>query len=213
MSLGSWAFAQVYDRAVRRSEIAGVAQWRRQLLSNLVGEVLEIGAGTGLNLEHYPAAVERLVLTEPDKTMRGKLEGRLRAQGRAANILACTAESIPVPDASFDAVVGTLVLCSVHRPDDALSELRRVLRPGGRLVFLEHVAALHEPRRLKWQHRIEPLWKRVVPHCHLARDTEAAIWRAGFRIVECERAPMPDAIPFVEPTIRGVAVKAIESHA
>lgn len=214
MSAASWLFAQVYEAGLRRTEVACLAEWRSALLSPLEGEVLEIGAGTGLNLAHYSPSVTRLVLTEPDPTMRGKLERRLRAHGRAAEVLGCSAESIPLPDASFDAVVTTLVLCMVQRPADALLEVRRILRPGGKLVFLEHVAAVDEPRRLAWQHRVEPVWKRVIaPHCHLTRDTEQAIWRAGFRIVSCTRERMRKSMPLVEPTIRGIAEKPVEVSA
>jgi ubiquinone/menaquinone biosynthesis C-methylase UbiE len=213
MSAATWLFAQVYERGLQRAEQTYLADWRRALLAGLDGDVLEIGAGTGLNLPHYPAAVRRLVLAEPDPSMRKKLERRLRAHGRAAEVLPCTADSIPLPDASFDAVVTTLVLCMVPRQSDALSELRRVLKPGGKLVFLEHVAAVDNPRLMQWQERIEPVWKRVVAHCHLTRDTERAIWHAGFRIVSCERDRMKNTFPLVEPTIRGVAVKPAEVSA
>lgn len=213
MSASTWLFAQVYEAGLRRAEASYLADWRHALLAPLEGDVLEIGAGTGLNLGHYPPAVKRLVLTEPDPAMRSKLERKLRAQGRAAEVIPCTAESIPLPDASFDAVVTTLVLCMVQRPADALSELRRVLRPGGKLVFLEHVAAVDNPKLMKWQERVEPVWKRVVAHCHLTRDTERSIWQAGFRIVSCDRERMRDTFPLVEPTIRGVALKPVEVHA
>jgi ubiquinone/menaquinone biosynthesis C-methylase UbiE len=149
-------------------------------------------------------------MAEPDAAMRVKLERRLRAQGRAAEVIPATAESLPFPDASFDAVVTTLVLCMVQRQADALSEVRRVLRPGGKLVFLEHVAAVDDPRLMQWQERVEPVWRRVVAHCHLTRDTERAIWHAGFRIVSCERERMRHTFPLVEPTIRGVALKPAE---
>lgn len=210
MTAATWLFAQVYDASLRRAEKSCLADWRRALLAPLTGDVLEIGAGTGLNLGHYSTAVHRLVLTEPEAAMRKKLERRLRAQGRAAEVLPCTADSIPVPSSSFDAVVTTLVLCMVPRQAEALSEVRRVLKPGGKLVFLEHVAAVEDPRLMQWQERVEPVWKRVVAHCHLTRDTERAIWQAGFRIVSCERDRMRDTFPLVEPTIRGIAVKPPE---
>jgi ubiquinone/menaquinone biosynthesis C-methylase UbiE len=116
-------------------------------------------------------------------------------------------EGLPLPKARFDAVVATLVLCSVPRLDRALADIYRVLKSGGRFVFLEHVAAENRPRRLKWQHRVEPVWKRISGNCHLTRRTEAAIRAAGFTILKIRRESMRKAWPLVRPTIRGIAVK------
>src|SRR3990172_8879487 len=151
--------AAVYDRLTQASEVACLQQWRAELLRDLTGAVLEVGAGTGLNLPFYPPALTRLVLSEPDAHMRRKLSQKARAQnwGRA-EVLDASLEDLPIPDDAFDAVVGTLVLCSVARLDHALAQIRRVLKPRGRFVFLEHVAAEDRPRRLRWQHRLEPLW-------------------------------------------------------
>src|SRR5689334_6732321 len=135
MSLLSAAF---YDRFMRGSEEACLAQWRAELLAGLSGAVLEIGAGTGATLPAYPPAVTRLVLAEPDPHMRRKLAAK--AAGRA-EVSDASAESLPFPAESFDAVVCSLVLCSVDNQLAALERIRRVLKPGGRLVFLEHVVA------------------------------------------------------------------------
>lgn len=211
MSVATWAFAQIYDAGMRASEEACLQAWRRELLAPLTGSVLEIGAGTGANLDCYGSGVERLVLCEPDPTMRSKLQQRVSALHAKAEVTSHEAQSLPLPNASFDAVVSTLVLCSVPRQDDTLSELRRVLKPGGKLVFLEHVLAVDNPSRMRWQQRLEPLWTRVIPHCHITRDTERAIWEAGFRIERCTRESMRKAIPLARPTIRGIAIKPLAS--
>jgi ubiquinone/menaquinone biosynthesis C-methylase UbiE len=115
-----------------------------------------------------------------------------------------------LPDGAVDAVVGTLVLCSVPHLDQALSEIYRALKPGGRFVFLEHVAAEDRPRRLKWQHRVEPVWNRLAGNCPLTRRTAAAIVGADFVVATMKRESMRKAWPLVRPTIRGVAVKPDE---
>lgn len=205
MSLSSRLLAPLYDRLTRPSEEACVGGWREALLGPLAGAVLDVGSGTGANLPYYGPGVTRLVAAEPDPHMRRRLEMRLPAIARSVEVTGASAESLPWPDASFDAVVSTLVLCSVGDPDRALAEYRRVLAPGGRLVFIEHVAAHDNPGRLRWQRRIEPVWKRVFGNCHLTRDTAGAIERAGFRFDVIERQSMRKAAPVVRPSIRGVA--------
>jgi ubiquinone/menaquinone biosynthesis C-methylase UbiE len=199
-----------YDRMLAASEEACVADWRASLLSGLGGTVVEIGAGTGLNLRHYPAAVERLVLSEPDPHMRARLRARLDGLGgplaAGAEIVDSPAERLPLADGAADAVVSTLVLCSVPDQWAALAEARRVLRPGGSLVFLEHVHAPEKPRRARWQRRTTPLWERAFGGCHLDRDTGAAIEGAGFEPQELTRESMRRAFPLVRTTIRGRAV-------
>lgn len=203
----SWLFSLVYDRLMRVSEEACLAQWRAELLADLRGEVLEIGAGTGANLPHYPAAVTRVVLAEPERHMRRRLERRLAERPDLRfEIVDAAAERLPGADASFDAVVSTLVLCSVSDPAQTLAEVRRVLRPDGRFVFLEHVAA-ERPDRLWWQQRLEPVWKRLTGNCHLTRRTAEAIVAAGFRIESERRESVRKAMPVVRPSVRGVARK------
>lgn len=203
----SWLMAAVYDRATRQVEAAGVAQWRHELLAPLSGSVLEVGAGTGRNLSHYPDSLDRLVLTEPDRFMRAKLRSAVEKAplGCAVEIVDAPAEHLPFPDDSFDAVVATLVFCSVADPAASLAEIRRVLRPKGRLVFLEHVAAEDRPSRLRWQRRLEPIWKRLAGGCHLTRVTDRLITESGFEIEHLERATMRKAPPVVRPTVRGTA--------
>ncbi len=203
-----WLMAALYDRSLRAAEDAGLRAWRRDLVHDLSGEVLEVGAGTGLNLPHYTPAVRRLVLTEPDRHMRAKLSKKPLPPGvERVEVVDAAIEALPMPDASFDAVVSTLVLCSVDDLARALGEVRRVLRPGGRFVFLEHVADEVNPRVRKWQERLQPLWKRIAGNCHLARRTEQAIRAAGLEIQRVERADIPKAMALGRPSVRGVARK------
>ncbi len=200
--------AALYDRMMQGTEEACLGEWRTGLVGELRGEVLEVGAGTGLNLPLYPASVTRLVMSEPDPHMRLKLARKAAsAPGPRVEVIDASLEELPVSADSFDVVVATLVLCSVPDLDQALAEIYRVLRPGGKFVFLEHVAAEDRPRRLKWQHRVEPFWKWFAGNCHLTRSTEAAIASAGFEIDEIDRESMRRSMPLVEATIRGVAIK------
>jgi ubiquinone/menaquinone biosynthesis C-methylase UbiE len=198
----SWLMAAVYDGMMRGSEAACLGQWRAELLRELSGSVLEIGAGTGATLSLYPKTVTRLVMCEPDPHMRRKLEAK-----RSANVEISDAsiEKLSFQKESFDAVVSSLVLCSVPDQAAALAQIRRVLKPGGRLVFLEHVLAEGKPNRLKWQRRVEPVWKHLMGNCHLTRRTEAAIEAAGFRIERIQRESMRKALPICRPSIRGIA--------
>lgn len=204
----SWFMATIYDQLMWKAELAGLGEWRAELLAGVAGTLLEVGAGTGANLAYYPPGLERLVLTEPDVRMRARLSRRLASSApRPAapiEVIDASLERLPFAAASFDVVVATLVLCSVGDPAAALAEIRRVLRPGGRLVFLEHVAAA-DGNRLRWQRRIEPLWRRIADNCHLTRRSEEAIVAAGFTLEWATRQSMRKAMPVVRPTVRGVA--------
>lgn len=200
--------AAIYDRFTEQSELASLQEWRQQLLSDLKGAVLEVGAGTGHNIPFYPRTLSRLVLSEPDEYMRRKLSEKVRAANLdRVEVSDASLENLTMRAGSFDAVVATLVLCSVPRLDHAIAEIHRVLKPGGRFVFLEHVAAEDRPRRLKWQHIAEPFWKRVAGNCHLTRRTADAIAAAGFTVTDLKRESMRKALPIVRPTIRGSAIK------
>jgi len=195
----------IYDHAMRGMEDAGLGAWRRDLLAPLEGSVLEIGAGTGSNLPFYPPAVSSLVLSEPDRHMRARLLAATAVSDRPVEVISAPAEHLPFPDDSFDAVISALVLCSVRDQAIVLEEIKRVLRPNGRFVFIEHVAATGSPRRLRQQRWIEPVWKRLAGNCHLTRSTEGAIETAGFVFESIERQGLPKAPPMVRPSIRGRA--------
>src|SRR3954464_159366 len=154
-------FAAGYDGMLRKTEESGLREMRRDLLSEARGRTIDIGAGTGANLGLYPAEVTELVLAEPDRHMRDRLAAKLAAaggQGPPGEAVAAGAESLPYEDDSFDTAVFTLVLCTVPDPEAALREAERVLRPGGRLLFCEHVLS-EDPARAKWQHRLRRPWR------------------------------------------------------
>ena len=190
-------------------EQACLADWRRELLAQAKGEVLEVGAGTGASIQFYPDSVSRLVLSEPDPHMRKQLNERIKnIQGRENSLVhAGSAERIEAEDESFDCVVTSLVCCSIADLDAGLREIRRVLRFGGNFIFMEHVAAAPGTSCRRWQNRINPLWRKLMGNCHINRETEQAILAAGFEITRIERDKMRKVIPIVQPTIRGIATK------
>ena len=200
-------FARFYDRMLAGTERAGLGEMRHQLLSSASGRVLELGAGTGRNLEHYTSAVTELVMTEPDPHMARRLRERLAARpGAAGNatVVEAPAEDLPFDDGSFDAVVSTLVLCTVADPLRALAEARRVLVEGGRLLYLEHVRS-NRAGLARWQDRLERPWGFFAAGCHPNRDTGQLLADAGFWIDRLEDLKLPKAPPIVRPLIRGVA--------
>ena len=154
---------------------------RRDLLAFARGRTLELGAGTGLNLPHYPGAVDELILTEPAAPMRKRLQKAVRRGGRAATVLDAAAERLPMDEGSVDTVVSTLVLCSVEQPSAVLDEIKRVLAPGGQLLFLEHVRA-DSQRLAAWQDRLETPWRRFAEGCRCNRPTVALIDAAGLSV-------------------------------
>lgn len=194
------AFAALYDPVLGLAERAGLAEERGRLLGDLAGHVVEIGAGTGANLAYLGAEVERATLLEPVPEMATKLRQRLhdeRAAGTLAveqvAVLEAPAEALPVSDDAADAVVSTLVLCSVDDLELSLAEIRRVLRPGGAFVLVEHVAAHGFRRRV--QEVIEPAWKVIGRGCHLTRETLLAVEDAGFDTAEVAPWHMPGGGP------------------
>lgn len=190
-------FAALYDSCLRRGERAGMADHRRALLAAASGRVLEIGAGTGLNLPFYPDGAD-VVLTEPDPPMAKRLEQR------GGTVVPATAEALPFDDASFDTVVSTLVLCTVADPARSIGELRRVLRPGGRLLFIEHVRG--DDRLARWQDRLNRPWRHVGNGCNANRDTLAALREGGFA-VEARRDVWRRMPRLIRPLVLGTAVR------
>lgn len=179
-------FARVYKVLGAGAEKAGAAEHRTRMLGGLAGRVVEIGAGTGLNFRHYPAGVTEVVAVEPEPYLRAQVVEAAKEAPVPVTVMDGTGDRIPLPDASVDAGVASLVLCSVPDQAAALAELRRVIRPGGELRFYEHVRA-EDPKAARMQERVEKLWPYFSGGCHLTRRTEAAIVEAGFEMVDCDR--------------------------
>ena len=198
-------FAALYDRSLRATEEAGLRSMRRELLAGAGGRVVELGAGTGVNLDLYPDGVEDLVVVEPDPHMAKRLRAKLGQARREAEVVEAPAERLPFGDDSFDTAVATLVLCTIPDPAAALAEAARVLKPGGRLLFLEHVRA-EDPGTARWQDRLEKPWRFLGDGCHCNRDTVATISASCFELGEFERGRLPKAPPIVRPLVRGSAV-------
>jgi len=200
------AFSAAYDRGFKGAEDAGLREMRSELLAQAQGRVLELGAGTGLNLDHYPQGIESLTMVEPDPHMTKQLRQKLTDSGRSAEISVVEApgEELPFPDDSFDTAVVTLVLCTVPDPETSLAEIRRVLAPEGQLLFLEHVRA-HEPGLAKWQDRLEAPWRFLADGCHCNRDTVSAIGAAGFQVTGVESGELPKLPSIVRPLVTGSA--------
>ena len=203
MSIRATLFAATYDRLSRKGEEAGMSALRKGLLADAGGAVLEIGGGTGANLPFYNGRVDSLVVTEPEPSMLRRLQRKANAQAPLAKMLRAPAEDLPFQDGSFDVVVSTLVLCGVHDQPRALREARRVLRPGGRLLFIEHVRS-DDPDLARFQDRMNWL-NRLVVQCHCNRPTLSTIESEGFDVSQLVHTTMPRAPRFVRPLIVGTA--------
>ena len=216
------AFARFYDRALKATEENGLGAMRAELLAGARGRVIEVGAGTGVNVDLYGDGIEDLTLAEPDRHMAARLRARLETgegahggtgAGPASNALAeapkhlveAPAAALPFADDTFDTAVATLVLCTIPDPVAAIAELARVLKPGGRLLFIEHVRS-DDPDRARWQDRLEKPWRFMADGCHCNRDTEATLRASAFEVEKVEYGKMPKAMPIVRPLIRGTAV-------
>jgi SAM-dependent methyltransferase len=195
--------AVLYDPFFWLAERAGLAARRRALVQQARGRVLEIGAGTGLNLRHYADDAE-LVLSEPDAAMAERLRRRVAGRHRATVVLA-PAEALPFADGEFDTVVSTLVLCTVPDQAAALREIRRVLRPGGRLLFMEHIRS-DSPRWARWQDRLNPPWRAFAEGCNCNRPTLESLDAGPLALREVQRGVIPAMVPLIRPLATGSAV-------
>jgi len=200
-------FAASYDRIIASIEKKVLARRRAALLGGLTGRVLDVGAGTGVNIPYFKSA-SSVVFAEPDGAMRTKMDPKLGKATVPVEISGAPAEKLPWPDASFDAAVCTLVLCTVEDPEQALSEIHRVLKPGGTLIVLEHVEADPDTKLHKWQRRIGPVWTKMAAGCVLTRDTATAVEKAGFTFSSLERFRELYGFMPISPMIQGVATKA-----
>jgi SAM-dependent methyltransferase len=204
------AFAAMYDRGLKATEENGLGEMRAELLAGARGRVVEIGAGTGVNLDLYGPGVEDLTLIEPDPHMGTRLRARLedRGGGTPARLVVAPGEAMPFANDSFDTAVATLVLCTVPDPVATIGELARVLKPGGKLLFIEHVRS-EDPDRARWQDRLEKPWRFIADGCHCNRDTAATLGASAFEVETIDQGKLPKAAAIVRPLIRGTAVLGV----
>ena len=195
-------YAATYDLISGPAERAGLRQQRHDLLAQAAGATIEIGAGTGLNLPQYPSAVTRLALVEPDPHMTRRLRRRATRLGRDVEIVSATADRLPFPDASFDTAVVTFTLCSVPDEQAALGEITRVLAPGGRLLFFEHVRSA-DPEIAARQDKMSFPYPLIG--CHPNRDTLREIEASPLAVESVRRGELPKAPEIERPMIMGAA--------
>lgn len=198
------AFSAFYDSLLKGTEEAGLRETRRQALAAATGRTIDVGAGTGANLGLYPDAVTELVLSEPDPHMTKRLRRRIAETGVGAELVEAPAERLPFEDSSFDTAVFTLVLCTVPDPEGALTEAARILKPGGRLLFVEHVRA-PDAGLARWQDRLEAPWRFFADGCHCNRDTVATIEASPLTLDQVERGELPKSPPITRPMAWGSA--------
>lgn len=200
-------FAEAYLRASAKAEERGVREHRRELLAGLRGVVCEVGAGNGLNFAHYPPEVTRVVAVEPEPTLHRHAADAARAAPVPVDVVDAHADHLPLDDATCDAVVASLVLCTVPDQASALGEMARVLRPGGELRFYEHVRSAHRLAAVA-EDLVTPIWSRMAGGCHPNRDSVTAIGAAGFDVREVRRFGF-SPVPLLPPTahVLGRAVR------
>ncbi len=206
-------FARVYEKLSVQMDRAGAAEHRDALVEGLHGRVIEIGAGSGLMFAHYPATVAEVLAVEPEPRLRATAETAARSAPVPIRVVDALAEALPAGGGEFDAAVTALVLCTVPDQQAALAEIRRVLRPGGQLRFLEHVRA-EQSGALRRAQKIADatIWPLLLGGCHTNRDTVAAITAAGFTVADLDQFRFPPNGPTspASPHVRGTATLAAE---
>jgi ubiquinone/menaquinone biosynthesis C-methylase UbiE len=200
------SFTAWYGFMMRLVDERGLRETRREVLGEAHGRVLDVGTGTGSNLPLFPAAVEELVLAEPDAHMQSVLRRRVSdIGGMAIGLTQAPAESLPFEDDSFDCVTATMVICTMPDPRAGLDEIARVLKPGGKLLFLEHVRS-GNPRIARAQDRLERSWRFIADGCHCNRDSLAMIEASRLTVQRVTRGYMPLASQFIKPLVFGSAI-------
>jgi ubiquinone/menaquinone biosynthesis C-methylase UbiE len=202
-TFGERVFASWYPGFMARVERAGQADLRRTQLAHARGRTLEIGAGNGLSLPHYPDDLSELVLLEPNPAMRSRLADWSGTPAATVTIVDGDAHALDFPAASFDTVTASLVFCSVRDPAQVLREVHRVLRPGGRFLFHEHVRGTGV--RAAFQDLMTPLQRRLADGCHANRDFESTLRASDLEIEELEHTRMPTRMSTIVPLVVGAA--------
>lgn len=197
-------FSAAYDRLLKGAEDAGMRDRRRDVLSQARGRTIEIGAGTGANLGLFPAGLTELVMVEPDPHMVKRLRPKLALANAEVELVEAGAERLPFADDSFDTAVFTLVLCTVPDPAAALAEAARILKPGGQMLFVEHVRA-EDAGMARRQDRLERPWKFFAGGCRCNRDTVAGIEASPLSVESVEHGELPKSPQLIKPLVWGRA--------